>query len=72
MKFYTLEELVKGFEKKYRFRSLFNGCVGTWQTSPTNARNDAQKHKQLVLFLYDKTLKLNEPQESDNVNSKNS
>ena len=66
MEFYTFETKKEVFSKTlYRYRSLFNGSVGSWHDYYELALQDAKKHKRFVLFLFDKTLKIENKTEED-------
>lgn len=47
----VIYELFLVSETFYRFRSLFNGTVGTWHESKNDAVADGEKHQKLVLSV---------------------
>jgi hypothetical protein len=53
--FYVIESTKSTYEStKYRFRSLFNGMVGTWNYDKKEAREEGKDHEKIVRFLYGK------------------
>lgn len=47
MRIFAIETL-NGRYTSYRFRSLFNECVGTWCSSKGEAIKDGEKHQKII------------------------
>ena len=53
IKFYSLERKEEpGKDYEYRFRSLFNNCIGSWKKSPGEAEFDGEQHTKVVKYVY--------------------
>lgn len=54
LQFYCIEQQTYDYTFRYRFSSLFNSCKGSWVYSKKEAIEDGEKHRKLLLFLYNK------------------
>ena len=49
IEYYTIESSYEGNGRtEYRFRSLFNNCVGSWSSIKEKAIEQGEKHKRLI------------------------
>lgn len=46
-KYYVIERKDDMYTS-YRFKSLFNGCIGSWQTTRKGAVKDGEAHAELI------------------------
>ena len=54
-KLYVIEVEVVWYDKpKYRYRSLYNGAVGSWNNDKNEAEMDGLKHQEIIYDLFGK------------------
>ena len=62
IKLYKIEKAEEYHYEKheaYRFRSLFNGCVGMWHSNIEEAMKEGEIHQRLLMIAYDNLKMLN-------------
>jgi len=55
MRFYKIEKTDNANhygDYKYRFRSLYNSCVGSWSYKKEKAVEDGESHRDLVFLIH--------------------